>query len=89
MKPALRLILALIVLWALPAWSGGQAPRMDVATLSKMLAEAQVVVIDVRQSKHWAGSAQKIKGAVRHNPGGNGSWIKDQDRTKTYVLYCA
>lgn len=71
------------------AGGGKEVPRMTIDELKSKLADASVVVIDVRQGKDWEGSAVKIKGAVREDPGKVSDWASKYSKDKTLVFYCA
>jgi hypothetical protein len=64
-------------------------PRMSVEELNKILDDPELTVIDVRAGSDWKTSPDKIKGAVRQEPKGVGTWSAAYDKAKTIVLYCA
>jgi hypothetical protein len=57
--------------------------------LKGMLADPQVLIIDVRTPKDWNESSKKIKGAVRQDPDKVAAWGKTLPPEKKIVLYCA
>ena len=62
---------------------------LGLEALKGMLDDPQVMVIDVRVPSSWAGSDQKIKGALRGDPGRAATWGKTLPRDKKIVLYCS
>jgi len=78
---------ALVCAGAAPGWA--DAPRMTKEELKPLLGKDEVVVIDVRAGGDWAGSDEKIFGAVREEPGAEGAWASRYGKDKTLVLYCA
>ncbi len=66
-----------------------EAPRMTKEELKAMLANPDLVVIDVRYGKDWTDSDLKIKGAIREDPNNIKSWANKYPKNKTLVLYCA
>ena len=67
----------------------GDAPRMGKEELKARLGEPGLVVIDVRRDQDWDGSARKIAGAVREDPGALEKWAEKYPKEQTLVLYCA
>jgi rhodanese-related sulfurtransferase len=57
--------------------------------LKAMLDNPDLVLLDVRTGKDWTGSEEKIKGALREDPGKLDEWADKFDKGKTVVLYCA
>jgi hypothetical protein len=81
-------LLLLAVLTAGPVY--GAQPEVKLVapeTLKGMLADPQVVVIDVRAPGSWAKSDRKIKGAVRQDPERVALWGPTLARDKKLVLY--
>jgi rhodanese-related sulfurtransferase len=66
-----------------------EAKRMTKEELKEMLDSPDLVVVDVRAGKDWTASDQKIKGALREDPGKIDDWAAKFDKGKTIVLYCA
>jgi rhodanese-related sulfurtransferase len=83
------LTVSLMVVLPLACASGANAPRLDQQTLKGWLSDPQVMVLDVRTSKDWRSSDQKIKGAVRVDPGDVKTWAAMLPKDKKIVLYCA
>lgn len=79
--------LALACAGAVP--SRADAPRMTKEELKPLLGKAEVVVVDVRAGGDWAGSGEKIAGAVREEPGQESTWAGKYGKDKTLVFYCA
>lgn len=69
--------------------AAAEAQRVDKDTLKGWLGRPDVLLIDVRSPKDWAGSTQKIQGAVRQDPGKLAVWGRNLPKDKTIVLYCA
>lgn len=69
--------------------SYGDIPRMTKEELRPLLGKPDVVVLDTRLEKQWESSDSKILGASHLKEEDVKSWAKTQDRSKTYVLYCA
>jgi hypothetical protein len=69
--------------------SGADAPRMTTEELRSLLGTPEVVVIDVRAGGDWKKSDEKISGAVREEPGAEGTWAAKYGKDKTLVFYCA
>lgn len=82
------LAMAAALVAALAVWAA-EAPLMKPEQLQALLGRPDVVVIDVRRNAHWDSSGQKIKGAVRRQPGEAETWGRELSPDKTYVLYCA
>jgi predicted sulfurtransferase len=66
-----------------------EAKRMTKKELKAMLDNPDLVLLDVRTGKDWTGSEEKIKGALREDPGKLDEWADKFDKGKTVVLYCA
>ena len=65
------------------------APLIGKDELKSALGKPGLVIIDVRSPKDWAGSAKKIKGAVREEAGKIEVWAKKYAPDQEIVLYCA
>ncbi len=81
------IVLILIVLGTI--YSCASVPKMKKETLKTMLGNPDVIVVDVRQSRYWKKSGQRIKGAVCEDPTKVEEWIKKYPKDKTIVFYCA
>jgi hypothetical protein len=62
---------------------------MSIESLSRMLDNPNVVVLDVRSGRDWKSSTKKIRGARRADPGNVADWSATYAKDKTIVLYCA
>ena len=93
MKRTMARFIPLLVVFLMITMSGvafgADVPRMTKETLKGKIGDANTVVVDVRKGSDWRASENKIKGAVRVNPRKTKGWAKNQDKNKTYVLYCA
>lgn len=65
------------------------AKRVDKDTVRSWLGQPDVLIIDVRAPQDWAGSDQKIAGAVRREPDGMATWGKTLPQGKKIVTYYA
>jgi rhodanese-related sulfurtransferase len=63
--------------------------RMSKEELKGMLGNPNLVIIDVRTRADWNASEEKIREAVREDPGKVDSWMGNYPKEKTYVFYCA
>ncbi len=77
------------------AATAADVPRITTEQLKSMLADPNVIVIDVRIARHWKESDSKIKGAVREDPGAQApkiteadAWMATYPKDKTLVFYC-
>jgi rhodanese-related sulfurtransferase len=66
-----------------------EMPRIDPAALKAMLGDPQLLIVDVRSAKDWAGSDQKVQGALRQDPDKVAAWAPTLPKDKKIVLYCA
>ena len=85
----LGLAFLLLFAFAIPAYGGGDAPRISTDELQAMLGSSDLVLLDVRTAKDWKKSDQKIAGAIRVDPKDVSSWAGDYDKGQKIVLYCA
>ncbi len=65
-----------------------EVPRMPVEELQSRLGSADLVVLDVRSTRDWNASEEKIAGAVRENPARPQDWAGKYPKEATLVLYC-
>ncbi len=72
-----------------PAETPGDPPRMTVDELKRNLGNPAVMILDVRKDSDWAGSGQKIAGALRVDPKTPERWAAGYDKGKTIILYSA
>mgnify|MGYP000259449714 CR=1 FL=1 len=88
---AVRLAVVAWVLWVLLAASvqAQEVPRISPAELAAKLGGTDLLVLDVRAEADWKASEKKIRGALREDPRGVGSWASKYPKDKTVVLYCA
>lgn len=86
--PIGAIVLVLSMALALPVFAA-DAPRIEKERLKEMLGKPELVLIDVRAGADWKASTQKIKGAVREDPGQLDTWMKKYPKDKTLVFYCA
>lgn len=67
-----------------------KATLMTVEKLREMMGSLDLIILDVRSGIDWAGSKEKIQGALREDPKKPaGEWAEKYGRDKTLVLYCA
>jgi hypothetical protein len=84
------LVLGLAIVGMLAPFLGAEeVPRMTKEQLKPLLNDSDVIILDVRASRDWKGSEEKIKGAIRENPKRFESWARKYSKEKTLVLYCA
>jgi hypothetical protein len=65
-----------------------EVPRISVERTKQMLANPDVVIIDVRTAKTWWRSPSKIENAVREELGSLGRWAEKYPKDKTLIFYC-
>ena len=65
-----------------------EVPRISIERTKQMLANPDVVIIDVRTAKTWWRSPTKIENAVREEPGSLGDWAEKYPKDKTLIFYC-
>jgi rhodanese-related sulfurtransferase len=80
------LVLSMVFIFSVLA---ADAPRIEKEKLKEMLGKPELILIDVRAGADWKASTQKIKGAVREDPGQADTWMKKYPKDKTLVFYCA
>ena len=89
----LAVLAVLAALWTALAGSAAYAqqdvPRMTKEDLQPLLANPDVIVIDVRAKSDWEGDALMVRGAVREDPSKVESWMEKYPKDKTLVFYCA
>ena len=83
------LLTAILACWANQKPSADDVPRMSKEELKARLGSPDLLILDVRTDRDWESSSQKIKGAIRRNPGIVDFWASDLPKDKTIVLYCA
>ena len=62
-------ILLALLFFSVPGCAQIGPQRITAGELNTILAERQAVIVDVRDSRDWDQSDQKIKGAIRLDPG--------------------
>ncbi len=65
-----------------------EVPRISIERTKQMLANPDVVIIDVRTVKTWWRSPTKIENAVREEPGSLERWAEKYPKDKTLIFYC-
>ena len=65
-----------------------EVPRISIERTKQMLANPEVVIIDVRTAKTWGRSPSKIENAVREELGSLGRWAEKYPKDKTLIFYC-
>jgi hypothetical protein len=65
----------------------GQVIKITIDQLLEQLDHPQILILDVRATKSWQASDNKIKGAARKNPDTIDSWSRDLPKNKALVLY--
>ena len=66
-----------------------EVPRISIERTKEMLADPDVVIIDVRTAKTWWRSLSKIENAVREEPGSPERWAGKYAKNKTLIFYCS
>jgi len=91
----LKMILAVpLSFLMLSAWTSLPAaqdvPRITKEELKAMLGKPEVIIVDVRTTKDWNKSQEKIQGAVREDPEKKvKTWANKYPHDKTLIFYCA
>jgi len=65
-----------------------EVPRISIERTKQMLANPDVVIIDVRTAKTWWRSPSKIENSVREEPGSLERWAEKYPKDKTLIFYC-
>ena len=65
-----------------------EVPRISIERTKQMIANPDVVIIDVRTAKTWWRSPTKIENAVREEPGSLERWAEKYPKEKTLIFYC-
>lgn len=86
---SLLLTMAFLLIWAgsCMAVSANDAPRMTKERLKPLLGNADVIILDVRSAPDYNGSQEKIKSAIREEPGNVKAIVGKYPKDKTLVLY--
>jgi rhodanese-related sulfurtransferase len=64
-----------------------EVPRITKEETVKLLGNADVIIIDVRQATDWKLSREKIKGSVREDPEEIDSWMARYSKDKILIFY--
>ena len=83
--PALTLLVFCIS--TIPGCAQTYPNRITAAELNTMLGERQAVIVDVRESRDWESSDEKIMGAIRLDPGNLDPANLPIAKNATLVLY--
>ena len=83
--PALTLLVFCIS--TIPGCAQTVPDRITAAELNAMIGERQAVIVDVRETRDWENSNQKIKGAIRLDPGNVNPANLPIAKNATLVLY--
>ncbi len=82
-------LIVFVAVCVIAADSSAEVGRITKEELKGMMDSPDVIVVDVRAGHDWKASDQKIRGAVRLNPGSFDTWSDTFSKDKTLVLYCA
>jgi len=85
----LGLAFVLLFAFAMPAYGGGDAPRISTDELQAMLGSSELVLLDVRTNRDWKKSDKKIVGSVRVDHDDVKSWAGNYGKDQKIILYCA
>ena len=64
-----------------------EVPRISIEHTQQLLANPDVVIIDVRTAKAWWRSSTKITNAVREELGSVAQWAEKYPKDKTLIFY--
>ncbi len=83
--------LSFFFLIAVPQWALAlkPVPGMTKEELKTRLGTPDIVILDVRIGGEWAGSKEKIQGAVRQDPEQVQNWADKLPKDRTLILYCS
>ena len=84
---SIGLSLALVDLIIISVFAAEVVPRIRKEKLKELLANPNVIILDVRHSENWQESEFKIKGAIRRRPKSFDSWANEFPRDKMLFLY--
>jgi hypothetical protein len=65
-----------------------EVPRISIERTKQMLANPDVIIIDVRTAKTWWRSPSKIENAIREELGSLEQWAEKYPKDKTLIFYC-
>jgi len=66
-----------------------EVPRISIERTRQMLADPDVVIVDVRTPKTWWRSPKKIATAVRMDLDSMEQWAEKYAKDKTMIFYCS
>ena len=66
-----------------------EVPRISIEGAREMLADPNVVIVDVRTEKTWWRSPTKITNAVREELDSVEQWAQKYPKDKTLIFYCS
>jgi rhodanese-related sulfurtransferase len=81
-------MLALVACAGFPG-TGGSPDMISASELRQRLPDHGLTVIDLRDSRSWTSSAEKIPGAVREDPRAISKWLSKYEHSTSIVVYCA
>ena len=64
-----------------------QAPRISKEEIRDLLAQPDVVLLDVRPEEEWKSGDFKLPGAVHENPLEFASWSSKYSKEMTLIIY--
>ena len=64
-----------------------EIPRITKEKLKEMLADPDVILLDVRPEQQWKQSKRMLPGAIHENCDDIESWVNKYPKDKTFVLY--
>ena len=67
---------------------GGEIQYISAHDLNSILAQSDIVVLDVRTSGDWHQSDKKIKRAIRQDPQNVKMWMHQYPSNQKLVFYC-
>lgn len=81
-------LLALLFFLNMSGTAAAMVPTVSIDELRQLLGNPEVLILDVRHARDWQTSDKKIPGAIRIVDG-DFTPLKEADRDKRFVLYCA
>jgi hypothetical protein len=64
-----------------------EIPRITKEELRKMLADPDLIILDVRPEQQWKQAKRILPGAIHENCDDIESWVNKYPKDKTFVLY--
>lgn len=83
------LLAASMFVGIISAYAASDVPRMNKDDLKALLANPDLIIIDVRTGKDWKSSEFKIQGATHVSSAEYESWAGNYPKDKKIVIYCA